>query len=323
MRLHGILMTRDDDDIVEQCIRHALTWCDALYVYDTGSSDSTPEIVAGMAHDDPRIIRVNEKIRPVLMDSGLRGYVFERKRHCFEPGDWIVQVDVDEFYHDEPRTFIATHLRRCETAVWNRTYEFRLTNGELRAWAEGRETVEDRQRPIMERRRYYNVLKHSEPRLFRYRRSMQWPPTIAYPYNMGFVACERIAIRHYPQRDPLQLKKRWLLRRLLAPLSDPNWQHWRHGDWTDLVATEGATDLYHWAQGTTLPVFHDQNHLPSWPKRGMQRLIHSAFLPLLDATRKRIAAGFEPPLIPDELQERIVRELHAMDLPEAGQWLEK
>ena len=309
MRLHGILLTRDDDDIVAECVSHALTWCDALYVLDTGSSDATRDLVATAAARDRRVIRVNENWQPVLMESGLRAYVFHKSRHRATAGDWFAQVDVDEFYHLPPRQFIQQRLHRRETAVWSLTCEFRLTETEVLDWQAGRESLADRSRPIAERRRYYNVLSHSEPRMFRYRPTMQWPPSIAYPYNTGFVARERILIRHYPHRDPLQLEKRWLLRKCLASSSDPNWNHWRQPDWSNFVATSSDSGLHHWDLNTLLPEVSRPDHLPSCPKRASQWFAHSLCLPFLDWTRQGISPDYQPAPIPAPVNALILHEL--------------
>jgi len=313
MRLHGILLTRDDDDIVGECVSHALTWCDALYVLDTGSSDATRDIVATAAASDNRVIRVNENWRPLLMESGLRGYVFAKCRHRATAGDWFAQVDVDEFYHTHPRQFIQERLHRRETAVWNLTYEFRLTEAEVLDWHAGRETLADRCRPIAERRRWYHVLRHSEPRMFRYRPTMQWPPSIAYPYNTGYVARERIPIRHYPHRDPRQLEKRWLLRTLLASRSDPNWKHWQQPDWSGWVAKLGDTGLRHWDFDTLLPDLSPCDHLPSWPRRASQWFAHTFCLACLDWTRRGISLDYQPTQVPAPVNALILRALAGLE----------
>ena len=313
MRIHGILLTRDDDDIIGECITHALTWCDALYVFDTGSSDATRDIVAAAASRDNRVIRVNEDYKPVLMESGLRGYVFEKCRSHAEPGDWFAQVDVDEFYHEDPRQFIQRRLHRRETAVWNLTYEFRLTEAEVRGWQLGHETLADRRRPIADRRRWYTVLDHSEPRMFRYRPAMQWPPSVCYPYNTGFVARERIPVRHYPHRDPLQLEKRWLLRKLLAPVSDPNWKHWQLDDWAKLVSKSDEASLHYWERGTPLPLVEDYSHLPHWPKRMAQWVAHTFLLAYLDRIRPKIGLHYQPSSVPIHINQEIVEKLSLLD----------
>ena len=55
MRFHALLPVRDEADIIGQCLRHLLTWADAVHVFDTGSVDDTWEIVGDLASRDERV----------------------------------------------------------------------------------------------------------------------------------------------------------------------------------------------------------------------------------------------------------------------------
>ena len=130
---------------------------------------------------------------------------------------------------------------------------------------------------------------------------------------MGFAARARIPIRHYPQRDPLQLQKRWALRTILASQADPNWKHWQHKDWQDLIATGEEPDLHYWRPGTELPTENSAPHLPKWPKRILQKLIHSGPLRLLDELRPRFPPAWHPKQLPPETVQRIAHAYQMLD----------
>jgi len=313
---HGILLTRDDEDILDECIAHALSWCDHLYIYETGSFDRTWDIVQAWVAKDSRVQAFHFEGGQALMESGLRGYVFEHFRGNMSDGDWIAQVDSDEFYHVSPREFVAANLQPHETGVANLTYEFRLLESEAAAWDRADETMLDRQRPIEERRRHYNILAHTEPRMFRYRHRMQWPPHVAYPYNAALFSRARIPVRHYPQRDPVQLKRRWALRRILASRADPSWKHWQHEDWRELLARDGAADLFYWQKGEAL---QSDPHPPrSTPqlKRLAQSVVHSGIMRFLDITRPRFPVDFLPQRLPDTVTCQIADAYAAIDKEE-------
>lgn len=316
---HGILLTRDDEDVIGQCIAHALTWCDQLYIFETGGFDRTWDIVMEWSKKDSRISCFQNEGGQALMESGLRGYVFERYRQNMKAGDWVVQVDSDEFYHVDPPEFVERSLRRRETAVYNATYEFRLTRREVEQWFAGQEGLADRKRPIQERRRFYTLLKHTEPRMFRYRPTIQWPPFVAYPYNAGFVARARIPIRHYPQRDPLQLARRWALRKALADQAESNWKHWQLNSWRDLVADDDDSELRCWKAKAALPADESCHHLAPFPKRAMQRLLHSGLMLRLDEFRPKFPAGWKPKQLPAEVIRNIASRYAEADRT-IGQW---
>lgn len=307
MRFHGLLLTRDDSDIVDECIAHALTWCDALYVLDTGSSDDTPDRVKSWSARDSRVVLLPRKQPPVVMNSPLRGYLFNLVRDRFEQGDWFVQQDVDEFYHVSPRDFVRDWVRREETAVYQQNIEFRLTKQEVSRWLDGDTAIFDRRRPISAARRHYNMVSYAEPRMFRFRRSMQWGPVSAYPWNMGYVARERIPLRHYPHRDPLNLQLRLTLRNHLVGLTQEGWTHWKVKDWHDFLADETSTDVFEWPDGQQLPEVHARNHLRPFSVRCVQYLTHGLLLPVLDRMRPQFPSNLEPDVIPPEVNAAAVQ----------------
>jgi len=227
----------------------------------------------------------------------------------------VVRTDSDEFYHLVPPRFVQERLRRGETAVWLQWYYFRLLKREVEDYESGRVDLrQDRQRPIEDRRRYYKISEYSEPRMFRYRRAMKWPEIESFPYHAGFVARERIPIRHYPHRDPLQMQARFNLRAKIMRQSP--FGHWKLDDWHDeLVDDQGISQssrgskrglagevgidtgpLRHWPPGT--PLEEQPRYYVTRPlQRAVQRIIHPMLLPILDPRRRGWNPAFEPELL--------------------------
>jgi glycosyltransferase involved in cell wall biosynthesis len=218
MRFHALLAIRDEADIIGQSLQHMLKWADTIFVFDTGSVDETWEIVQEAAAADRRVRPLNQDA-VVFDDSLVRGWLFDKARKEMEEGDWFLRVDADEFHHVTPPEFVRTRLSKHETVVWHQYYDFRLLESEVTAWRAGKETVADRQRPIADRRRWFTVSSYSEPRLCRYRSTMRWPKSASFPINAGFVARERLPVRHYLHRDPPQLNKRCKIRALTVAVN--------------------------------------------------------------------------------------------------------
>lgn len=313
MRFHGLMLLRDEEDIIAQNLDHLLTWIDSLYVLDLGSTDRTWEIVNDYARRDPRIVPYLR--RPIIYNDNLRSMLFDHFRDRFSTGDWVMKIDADEFYHLPPPQFVRERVRTGETAVYLLWYYFRLTKAEVEAYESGAVSeAEDRKRPIAERRRFYQMARYSEPRLFRYRRSMQWPETTSFPYNAGFVARERIPIRHYPHRDVSQMIRRYELRSTMMKLQANAGGHWKLADWradvfdpaavidaSQGVATMSGLDtvtLHEWRPGEPLPEHHPTDHLPPAKIRLQQRLVHPLLLPLLDRRRRKYDKSYQPMLVP-------------------------
>src|ERR1035438_7665333 len=166
MRFHGLLVVRDEADIILESVRYALTWADAIYAYDTGSTDGTWELLQQMAREDSRLILYRHE--SVYFRNELRAVLFNEYRKNAEVGDWFATVDADEFYHISPPEFVRTRLRRCETAVSYQLYDFKLTNQEAVCLQGTSALAGERTLPMKDRRRYYIPLTYAEPTLFKY-----------------------------------------------------------------------------------------------------------------------------------------------------------
>jgi len=314
-RFFALLPVRDESDIVGQCITAIAEWADAIYVLDTGSLDQTWEIVQERALTDKRIVPMRKEA-VYFSETRLRGHMFDVSREQMRDGDWFLRVDADEFHHISPPEFVRNCMQKHETVAYHQYYDFRLLQSEVDAWECGKETLADRARPIAERRRHYTISTYAEPRLCRYRSAMKWPETVSFPFNAGFVANERLPIRHYPHRDPEQLKRRCRLRAVMMAdetnrknWSEPELHHWTETEWEKFVTPDNFPGLKHWTLGTELPFVHQSNHLKAPPVRLLQRLIHATALPLLDRARPGFSADARPQPIPPKIIQQLEREL--------------
>jgi hypothetical protein len=139
---------------------------------------------------------------------------------------------------------------------------------------------------------------------------MRWPQTTSFPFNAGFVARERIPIRHYPHRDPVQMEARFRLRAAMMNRQADGPGHWKLQDWhkdvlnddgTEQSAGEGLSEnravvsgaLHYWKPNTELVEHPLYNHVTSGRVRLVQRIVHPALLPLLDRTRVKFDPGFK------------------------------
>jgi glycosyltransferase involved in cell wall biosynthesis len=309
MKFHALLPVRDEADIIGQSLRHLLSWADAVYVFDTGSTDDTWEIVCQFAAEDKRVFPL-KKDSVFFSDKRLRSWMFHQARQQMQDGDWFLRVDADEFHHISPPEFVKTRMQKHETVAYHQYYDFRLTHSEVRDWDRGRETLMDRGRPIEDRRRWFTASLYTEPRLCRYRPSMRWPDFVSFPYNAGYLALERLPIRHYPHRDPVQLARRCCLRAAMTayPENSSN-SNWTNGDWRRHVVPDDLPDLHFWKPGTDLTEVHFRNHLAPFCKRAIQRLAHGCLLPLLDRFRASYPDSAFPQPISSGFHQKLELEL--------------
>src|ERR1044071_5132336 len=54
MACDGIMVVRDEGDIIGEVLAHVMSWADSLHVHDTGSSDGTWEVVREWAARERR-----------------------------------------------------------------------------------------------------------------------------------------------------------------------------------------------------------------------------------------------------------------------------
>jgi glycosyltransferase involved in cell wall biosynthesis len=309
MKFHALLVVRDEADIIEQSLRHLVSWADAVYVFDTGSCDKTWDLIQQFAASH-RNVQALAHDAVYFSDKRLRGWLFHRARQHMREGDWFVRVDADEFYHIPPPEFVKLRMRKHETIAYHQYFNFHLTTAEAAAWEQGQETLADRKGPIEQRRRWFTISSYTEPRLCRYRQTMQWPETVSFPHNAGFLAVERLPVRHYPHRDPLQLQRRCRLR--VAMMTNPENacnRHWHRDQWRHHLVEETHPGLKRWTPGTDLPEPCFRNHLANPAVRFLQRMVHAAFLPVLDRCRATYGDQTYPVRIPVEVQERLRCEL--------------
>ena len=323
MAFYGMMLLRDEDDVIAENLTHLLSWIDGLFILDLGSVDRTWDIVNEFAARDKRVVPWMHK--PIVYNDNLRCMMFDHFRDRFRNGDWVLRIDADEFYHVPPPTFVKERLHPLDSAVHLQWYFFRITNDEVAAYESGKvDTSEDRKRSIIDRRRFYKVSEYAEPRMFKYRRTAQWPENISFPFNAGFVSRERIPILHYPHRDPLQMRRRVQLRAAMMKLKAHAGGHWRIEDWRrEVVDSTGASmatqtregvagekgidtgPLLEWKPGTELKQHHLYNHVPPFKKRFMQRLIHPMLLPLLDRRKPAFRKSFEPVYFSEEISAHV------------------
>jgi hypothetical protein len=308
---HVILVAREEADIIEQTLRHLLSWCDFLAVYDTGSTDGTWEIVQDLAAADRRLVPIGTA--PVLFNDSLRAWLFEQSRQRFRTGDWIVRADADEFYHIPPPQFVRERLARYESRICSCQYDFMLSRTELKSWQEGLETPADRERPIEDRRRYFRFDEYPEQRLFRYRRDMVWPTMRYDPANPGLHARERIPVRHYRARDPLQIQVRCAIREPTAEAVPWAAWHWKIPDWRAWVFADDDPAMRHWAPREPLPEHpYRQLELPRFRRLAEHAFYRSGYVHLRDRLRTPFPRDFAPTPMDPDIQAQITTNLAAI-----------
>lgn len=237
-RLYGLLIARDEADVIAQCLTFALGHCEKIIAMDNGSRDGTWEIMQAMAERHPERIVAHTRLDETFHD-GLRAIAYNAFHQELGPHDWWLRLDADEFLNAHPGAVLDA--ANAEDADFVRAYQmtFQLTDVDVVAIERG---TDDRTRPIDERRRHYRV-DWREYRLFRNDPGVAWDITLngQFPQNLskGRVAKQTVYNRHYQNRDIAQLKARIAVR-----AKNRAFAHMAREDWRDYVVAADACHVH-------------------------------------------------------------------------------
>ncbi|MBM9593920.1 glycosyltransferase family 2 protein [Roseitranquillus sediminis] len=231
MRIHGVMLVKNEADVVGDTLRSAARWCDRIYVYDNGSTDGSWEIVRELGRTHEAVIPFRQDDAPYA--NQLRAEVLEAVRDDLAPGDWWCKLDADEIYIDHPFNFL-TRVPAHYQLVYGASFQFYFTDRDLAAWEAAPEKYAA-DVPVEERLRYY-MNNHSEPRFARTLGPGNWingnaSGTPVFPW--------RIWLKHYQYRSPEQIQKRIENRRAVAR-TGAGFRHEASADWGRRLKGEAA-----------------------------------------------------------------------------------
>jgi glycosyltransferase involved in cell wall biosynthesis len=253
MKIHGICIVKNESDIITQTLIAATNWCDFIYVFDNGSSDTTWQQVLSLSKTYNQIIPYKQDNCP--FDDSLRSEIFNHYRTTFNQGDWCCRLDADEIYIDDPRIFFAKIPSTYEV-VCAAIFTYYFTDKDLECYSQEPSLYAD-DVPVEKKGRYY-LNNSSEIRFFRYRKDLIWRDKTEcliwsdykdWPVNLrGDAYPVRIWLKNYRYRSPQQIQKRLDTRRDLTSRG--------------LFPQEMP---YQWKESTT--DFASDNSLWSWQSR--------------------------------------------------------
>ncbi|MGN0729888.1 glycosyltransferase family 2 protein [Treponema sp.] len=230
MKIFAIMLVKNEADIVESVIKDAEKWADRIFIMDNGSTDGTWEIVQSLKNDI--VVPWKQDFRPY--SNGLRADVFNEFRYEAQDGDWwCFKLDADEFYFDNPRIFLEK-IPNKYSLVAKKSLDYVLTEEDLKEYDFSGNFDKDRNHI-----KYLKNTCWSEPRFFRYRKSLKWnfETTSHYPKYAGVLFPELILVKHYQFRSPKQMQARLDLRNSLSNKKDGIcFRHVKETDYKELLA---------------------------------------------------------------------------------------
>jgi len=208
MNIHAILTTNNEADILEACLMSAIKWAHNIYVFDTGSTDSTPEILSKLSCDYPQIIYYKSEYREYnfLLSNN---EVFSHYFHLSNQGDWWCLLSTDEFYPEYVCSFIS-RVPPPYDCIWDLRVNFYFTDVDYDRFLSiyGSDLTVD----SLEVHNFFSSLRHykadySEPRFFKHTPAT-FASSLFTPSNFPHACPSRILNFHYQYRFPAQIVRR-------------------------------------------------------------------------------------------------------------------
>jgi len=205
-KIHSILLTNNESDILAECLDSASKWSDYIYVFDTGSTDKTPEIINKMSKSNPRIIYYKSEFRKYDFTKNI-GEVMKHYFHNSSVGDWWCTLCTDEQYPDDPRIFLSK-VPDSFNNVWSSTLSYYFTDDEVARIKkdDALQSGDFSSIKYSEFLRYYKN-NYSETRFYRHHSKMNGNTTLI-PKNFSPIFPFRIAMQHFQYRSPSQIISR-------------------------------------------------------------------------------------------------------------------
>jgi hypothetical protein len=206
--VYGLGLAKDEADVLEQSVLHALTMCDKVFYIDNWSTDASWSIICELAQRYPgRVIPYQRTAEPYA--EGMRNRIVNDYSSELGRDGWWMKLDADEFLDSDPRPLMKAAIRSGHDSIRCWQVQFAFTDIDLDEWLAGND---DRSRPIHLRRRYYEAAWR-EVRMWRNTPGRPWTDvTLSHPEWIRRPTRESLFNRHYQYRDPQQIQRRLELR---------------------------------------------------------------------------------------------------------------
>lgn len=229
MKIHGILLVKNEADIIEWSLADASKYLDSIYVLDNGSEDGTWELIQAIAKRNAKVVPMGQYVAP--FNDALRSRIFNRFRDRAVVGDWWCRFDADEIYAEDPRPKLA-RVPPFHHVVYGQYLNYELTHDEASRFEhlaqETPPTINGANCPRYYRRDYL----HSEAHFFRHRPRLVWEMG-SWPRHMGINASTYVLIKHFRYRSPQQIQLRLNTRQAATAAGWPNFAHETESNWRE------------------------------------------------------------------------------------------
>ena len=207
----GLMLTKNEGDILGEVIEFNKRYFDKIYVLDDNSNDASVDILAKYEKEGLCKVWRSEKIYPGGVNDCCREFLMHQAQEDYGCEGWFTILCGDEIYHDSPlKIALQAERKKCDFTVWYAMDFFLHTEDYGRKWPENT-LWQDRIRWYcpgrLEGRQFKNM-----PHLY-WTKNGKWVKTIggtALPNGLKWykVYPKYGIFKHYNYRTPEQIRKR-------------------------------------------------------------------------------------------------------------------
>jgi glycosyltransferase involved in cell wall biosynthesis len=223
MNLYGVLIAKDEADIIEQTLLSIREFAGfkKVFFYDNGSSDNTADI-AKKFNDFVSVNTVNQPYSDTLKYQLLYQHASE-----YKDGDWLAILDADELYVEntldkitDAETFGANCIEYNDAQFYfTELDDFQIFSPHI---------------PIVEQRQHY-LVNYGEPRIFKYSPDIELTELkVKSRFDWLKISPEKLLVNHFQYRSAQQVQHRIDVR-LANHGSSNNWGHIKQKNWQDYL----------------------------------------------------------------------------------------
>jgi hypothetical protein len=203
--LIGLLLTRNEEDIIKEVMEEYSKHFDAILVFDS-STDDTPEIIRTFSKVEYMTNDRETRIPNRYIKDGVRHLLLKKAQEMYGYEGWFFSLQGDEIFHGDLRKYV--HIIDGEGNRGNCLVAYFVMH------ESERESIykEDVNLPIQSRRLYY-FLTFPENCCYRNEVGLWFNPmehmrVIPYGSSPPAFASTMIVRKHYPMRTPAQWEER-------------------------------------------------------------------------------------------------------------------
>jgi hypothetical protein len=114
----GLLLTKNEGDILEETLEFNKRYFDKIYVLD-GSNDASIDILAKYEKEGLCKVWRAEEIYPGGVEDYCREFIMHKAQEDYGYEGWFTILCGDEIYHDSPlKIALQAERNKCEFTVW-------------------------------------------------------------------------------------------------------------------------------------------------------------------------------------------------------------